>query len=241
MKIIERIKNISKDHFCERAITIGFIGDSVTQGCFEVYRNCEKENGITTQYRSSNAYHNKLKKIFETVYPEVPVNIINAGISGDNSMAGYERLHRDIISFNPDLAVVCFGFNDVSRGADAINIYTESLDKIFCALSEAEIETIFMTPNMMNTYALYEEQDKIIHEIMEKVAELQNLGVMDMYMDAAREICKRHNIPVCDCYAKWKKLYENGVDVTRLLSIKHPTDEMHWLFASSLFEKIMGF
>lgn len=34
----------------------------------------------------------------------------------------------------------------------------------------------------------------------------------------------------------------DGADVTRLLAnrVNHPTENMHWLFAASLFEMIMG-
>ena len=36
---------------------------------------------------------------------------------------------------------------------------------------------------------------------------------------------------------------KNGVDIVRLLSnrINHPTEEMYWMFAKSLFDMIMGF
>jgi hypothetical protein len=64
---------------------------------------------------------------------------------------------------------------------------------------------------------------------------------MDAYMEAAKAICSKMQIPVCDCYAKWKLLYENGVNITELLSnkINHPTREMNWLFAVDLVETIM--
>jgi len=56
---------------------------------------------------------------------------------------------------------------------------------------------------------------------------------------AARELCERKNIPVCDCYSKWKELSKTE-DTTMLLAnrINHPTKEMHELFAQSLFEML---
>ena len=62
-------------------------------------------------------------------------------------------------------------------------------------------------------------------------------------MEKAMEVCRNNDVPVCDCYRKWKKLKENGVDITRLLSnrVNHPTEAMHWMFAASLFEMIMDF
>jgi hypothetical protein len=73
------------------------------------------------------------------------------------------------------------------------------------------------------------------------ICKCQNEGFLDMYLDAAKDICKRRGIPVCDCYEKWKLLMHNGVDVTELLSNKmnHPTREMNWLFAVSLVETMM--
>ena len=48
-------------------------------------------------------------------------------------------------------------------------------------------------------------------------------------------------VPVCDCYAEWKKLSETE-DMTMLLCnrINHPTKEMHELFARKLFEMIFA-
>ena len=42
MRIIEKMAEKSKDNFEKRGVTIAFLGDSVTQGCFELYIN---ENG----------------------------------------------------------------------------------------------------------------------------------------------------------------------------------------------------
>lgn len=60
-------------------------------------------------------------------------------------------------------------------------------------------------------------------------------------MDAAKALAEEMGVPVCDCYAEWKKLSETE-DVTMLLCnrINHPTKEMHELFAQKLFEMIFA-
>ena len=60
-------------------------------------------------------------------------------------------------------------------------------------------------------------------------------------MEAAKQVCEKNHVRICDCYAKWKRLYENGVDITELLAnkINHPTREMNWLFATSLLDTMM--
>ena len=241
MKITERIKENAKELGKHRPIVIGFLGDSVTQGCFELYST--GENSLETEFRSYEGYHSKLKRILEEVFPSVPVTIVNSGISGDTAVGGRNRLQRDILSFSPDLVVVCFGLNDVTQGKEGLNNYEEALDEIFRELREAGTEVIFLTPNMIGTRAVPEEKDPYIHSVLAEVARFQTDGMMDLYMEKAKAVCAKNQVPVCDCYAKWKKLEENGADVTRLLAnrINHPSEKMHWLFAASLFEMIMGF
>ena len=69
----------------------------------------------------------------------------------------------------------------------------------------------------------------------------QNGGVLECYLENARKVCREYGVTLCDCYEKWKLLYENGVDVTELLAnkINHPTREMNWLFAVSLVDTML--
>lgn len=236
-KIRERVKNPSGN----RPLTIGFLGDSVTQGCFELYKT--GETSFETEFRSYEAYHSKLKRILEELFPSVPVNIINAGVSGGDAAGGRKRLERDMISFQPDLAVVCFGLNDVNRGIEGLSGYREALEGIFQELEDAGIETVFLTPNMIGTRVCAETGDPYLRAVIGEMVKPQTEGIMDLYMAAAREVCAEKGVPVCDCYAKWKKLEETGADVTRLLAnrINHPDERMHWMFAVSLAEMILGF
>lgn len=240
MKIMEKIKAKALDNAGCEGITLGFIGDSVTQGCFEIYN---KSNGeVETIFDKTNAYHKHLADMLAVIFPTVPVNIINAGVSGVCAPHGLARLERDIIRHQPDLCVVCFGLNDCGKGRNGIGEYTEALGKIFDQLKEAGIEIIFMTPNMMctNVSCHIKEQNHI--EIAEAIAEKQNEGVLDAYIDAAKAIAMEKGVVICDCYAKWKRLYECGADITELLSnkINHPTREMNKLFAVSLLETMLG-
>ena len=61
-------------------------------------------------------------------------------------------------------------------------------------------------------------------------------------MQAARAAAAETQVPVCDVYAKWMSMYQNGVDITDLLSnyLNHPTREMHQLFAWSLLDILFG-
>lgn len=241
MKFVQRLKSKTKDNEGQRTPIIAFLGDSVTQGCFEVFK--KRDGHINTVFDKNNAYHEHLAKIFAAVYPTVPVNMINAGISGGSAAHGLERLERDVLRHQPDLVVVSFGLNDATVGGrDKADEYGDTLKTIFEKTKAAGIDVIFMTQNMMNTGL----SDLINEQTGEAVAvntmKIQNEGILDLYFDKAKEVAQECGVTVCDCYAKWKKLHENGADTTELLAnkINHPTREMNWLFAVSLFETIMG-
>ena len=140
MNIIEKIKQKQSNLLENKAITIAFIGDSVTQGCFECYLT--SETSLETVFDYKSAYSTRLKELLNLLYPNVQFNIINAGISGDGATTGYERLERDVLAYSPDLCVVSFGLNDSCLST--IEQYSTALSGIFSALQEKNIETIFL-------------------------------------------------------------------------------------------------
>lgn len=239
MQIMEKIKAKQMDLNGKPAVTIAFLGDSVTQGCFDVY--LQKTGDIETYFDQENGYHRCLAKLLAMLYPSVPFNMINAGISGNRASHGLQRLERDVLSHDPDLVVVCFGLNDSGDGADRVVDYTNALREIFTRLHDAGKEVIFMTPNMTCTQVSDHICNDVIRQCADRQSHIQNEGVLDLYMNEARKICRENDVPICDCYAKWQRLYQNGVNITELLANKcnHPTKEMNWLFAVALLEQMM--
>lgn len=230
MKIIEKISAKNKDIRNNPAPTIVFLGDSVTEGCFKTHNDFDA------------AYHNRVRQKLNFLFPDGVVNIINAGIGGTTAAFGAERVERDVLVHNPDLCVVCFGLNDAPSGDDGLEIYKKSLAEIFQKLKENGSEIIFMTPNMMNTRfddVSTPEQHK---SYAKETLKIQTGGMMDKYMSAAKEVAAEYNVPVCDCYSRWKRLEKYGVDTTKLLGnrINHPKREMHELFAISLLETMFN-
>ena len=164
--------------------------------------------------------------------------MINASIAGTTADASVSRLEGQVLSHRPDLVIVCFGLNDVNG---PLEVYLGSLRAIFEGCLAAETDVIFMTPNMLNT-RVADDTPREHYEYAFKTAEMQNGGRMDEFMSAARALAEEMGVSVCDCYAKWKKLHEGGVDITSLLSnyLNHPTRDMHWLFATSLVEAMFN-
>ena len=109
MEIMKKIAARARDVYGQPVPAIAFLGDSVTQGCFEVFL---REGKSQTIFEQEYAYSTYVSEILRTLFPNVPVCVINAGISGDNAASGEVRLERDVLRFRPDLTVVCFGLND---------------------------------------------------------------------------------------------------------------------------------
>ncbi len=238
-KFREKLAAKARDNWNLGGVTVAFLGDSVTQGCFELFRR--SDGSIDSYYDANSTYHGYLKRELAVLFPSVPVNIINAGIGGGSAQHGLERLDRDVISHRPDLTVVCFGLNDAWGGDAGLEAYGRTLGEIFDRLAASGSEVLFLTPNMMCTEISCHVGDEAVLEMVRGAVELQNSGVMDRYMDKARSVCAAHGVPVCDCYAAWKTLQAAGADVTDLLANKlnHPTREMNWLFAVELLRSIL--
>lgn len=234
MRIIEKMAKKTADHMNNEGVLIAFLGDSVTQGCFEIYK--KENNQIETVFEQRHSYERTVTDILAMLFPMVPVNTLNAGISGDWSTRGVERVERDVLRHEPDLTVVCYGLNECRGKPESVEIYTEALRKIFNKVRTSGSELIFMTPNMMNTYVSPHLTDPDFIKIAEVTAKNQNNGIFEAHIDAARSLCREMNIPVCDCYAIWKRFSESGVNTTDLLAnkINHPTREMNRLFAYEL-------
>ena len=232
MKIIEKLKATTADRQLA-GVTIAFLGDSVTQGCFEIYMRNGK---VDTVYEQQNAYCRSVFDILSTLYPRVPVNIINAGRSGDRASKGVSRLQRDVLQHRPDLVVVCYGLNDCRRDEGSVDTYRSALKEIFTAVRGEGCELIFMTPNMMNTEISAHMTDPQLIKIAVDTAGRQNEGIFDAHIEAARALCAEMDVPVCDCYRIWQNMYQSGVNVTDLLAnkVNHPIREMHRLFAYEL-------
>ncbi len=226
MRIAEKINMDGQGLIDNGPITIVAFGDSVTHGAL---------SGDEINYET--VYWNRLRQKINGIRNYIPVNVINAGIAGISASGSLDRMESQVFSHNPDLVIVCFGLNDVNG---ALEDYLSALRTIFERCHRDDIEVIFMTPNMLNTYVT-DDTPQGLREYAAITAEIQNSGRMDMFMDAACELASSMGVKVCDCYSQWKELSKTQ-DTTMLLAnrINHPTKQMHTLFADSLFNVIFG-
>ncbi len=229
MKITKMLIAKEKDKYGQKPITLAFLGDSVTQGCFEY--------GYYGAAEYHQSFSSKLQRILQYLCPCAQINIINGGIGGDNAGNGLKRFDRDIAPFSPDLVVVGFALNDCTAGMNGIENYKQALAGIFAKIKDLGAECILLTPNLMNDIVSPYLQDENLIKIAREFLDCH----LEEYVQAAKEVATKNNVPVCDVYAKWKRLRELGVNTTELLANKlnHPTREMHWLPAIMLAEMIL--
>ena len=240
MNIVDKIKNKQADLWGSSPITIAFLGDSVTQGCYECY--LKADGNIETFFDYKSAYSTRLRELLSLLYPNVQINIINSGISGDNTVNAATRVERDIVRFAPDLVVVSFGLNDCGGGLGHFEKYADALRKIFKQLKDCGAEVIFLTQNYMNTKVSCHLKEECFVNLAKQLAQVQNDGILKKYFEKAKEVCAEMDIEVCDLYRCWEKMESAGVDVTELLANKlnHPIREYHYYIAIKLLEKILG-
>lgn len=238
MEILKKLQAKQADLFGHPGVTIAFLGDSVTQGCFEVYKT--GPDTLETVFDSSHSYSAKLRQMLAVLYPNVPIHIINSGISGDNAPNGAARLERDVLRYQPDLVVVSFGLNDSMSGLAGISRYTQALSEIFTRVRQTGAECIYLTENMMNTHTSCHLHDEMLQNLAVQFAEVENSGVLAEYFRHGKQTAADCGVTICDCYEKWQTMARAGVDTTELLAnhLNHPTRELVNLFAYSLLETI---
>jgi lysophospholipase L1-like esterase len=239
MKIAQLIKTKTSDRFGAKPVTVALLDDSVTHGCFELYR--VGKEGLETVFEIDKAYSTRFKEILNKIYPATQINVINSGISGDTTEGALKRVERDILSFNPDLVVVSLGLNDCcTMGAEGVEKYKENLSNIFKKINEKGIEIIFITQNDMCDYVRPSISDEIMKIVAERTVKAREN--LKSYFDGAKEVAKKYGVEVIDLFSVWEKLKDLGVDTTMLLSndINHPIREYHYYMAIKLVEKVLG-
>jgi lysophospholipase L1-like esterase len=95
-----RIKEVMRRAMAGEALTIGFLGGSITQG------------SLATQPTLCYAYH-----VYEwwcRTFPKASFTYVNAGIGATDSQFGCARAESDLLAYEPDFVIIEFSVNDAS-------------------------------------------------------------------------------------------------------------------------------
>lgn len=183
-------------------------------------------DSITGQYYHTGgrrAWTQALGQTLRELYPQALIEMINAGIGGNTSANGLERMDADVLAHKPNLIIAMFGMNDTAR------LTTEdlrsNLRQIVQKAHKSGSETILMTPNAVadNDPIRPPEKLKAFAETVREVARESDLILVDTHQVYAEV---RETNP-----SEWIRLMSDAI---------HPNMRGHRLFASTLGEAISG-
>jgi lysophospholipase L1-like esterase len=145
---------------------IVFFGDSITD-C-DRDRNDDKSLG--------NGYVKVLADKLRPIYPDMDIELINKGISGNEVCDLLARAQRDVIDLQPDAVVIMIGINNVIhqfKYDKTLNLkqFEKDLTELVIKLKEAGIVVIFLEPFLLpapdkkRMRLLFDKELEIIHRV----------------------------------------------------------------------------
>lgn len=206
----------------KKHIKIAAIGDSITFGA-----HMEKDK----------AYPAVLQNLLQERFADkgISIEVANHGYGGETTIDGMRRLRGEVLSGNPDIAVVGYGMNDsvmtdVSQFRVAPDLFESTLANIVGILQEAGIITVLntMTPVMPEYY--YERHPKKYYEPYGGLLE-----VLKMYNAIIQRVGQATQCPVINITAVFN---EDCDGIRRAGDGVHPDEQGHVLIAQAVFETI---
>jgi lysophospholipase L1-like esterase len=194
--------------FGDKLVTIVCVGDSVT--------------GVYYHTGGRRAYPEMLEVAIKLAVPKANVSVINAGVSGNTTQNGLNRLDSDVLSKRPDVVTVSFGLNDMTRIPE--EQFRKNLETIVARCREAKSNVVLCTPNAVISTG-GRPTDKL-----------------ERYCEVIRATARDLNVAVCDQYRAGAALRTKDAWAWRLtLSDEiHPNMDGHKLMAEELCRTITG-
>ncbi len=126
--------------------TLLFIGDSITDTGRE--RPVGRRNGL------GDGYVRLVNSLLGAIYPEVNLDVLNTGISGNRVTDLESRWQSDVLDLKPDWLSIMIGINDVWRQFDdpmrtgqvTIEYYEEALRGLIAQTQPSLQGLVLMTP-----------------------------------------------------------------------------------------------
>jgi len=195
------------------------IGDSITD-CGRIYENPPLGNGYV------RFVHDSLK----ATYPQLGIEIINRGISGDTVRDLKKRWQRDVLDLNPDWLSIMIGINDVWQQIDdwlpqaywiTIEEYERTLGELINAVLPSLKGLILMPP-----YYLQPDKSDGMR------------AKMDRYGNVVREYAKKFDAVFVDTQAAFDEVLKE-MDATDLSEDRiHMNADGHKILADTFLKAI---
>lgn len=163
-------------------------------------------DSITEQGENVGGYVWLVRKSLESAYPNWPIEVVNAGISGHKSTDMLARFQRDVLDKKPDLVTISVGVNDVWHAfrdfahnqnypegnlpnGVPLDAYKKNVEKMISMAEDAKIKVVLLSCTV----------------IYEDLSTPEN-GRLATYNAALKELAHRHHCPFVDYSKSFQKL-----------------------------------
>ncbi|WP_232824307.1 GDSL-type esterase/lipase family protein [Paraliobacillus zengyii] len=155
-------------------------------------------------------------------------HVINAGISGNNTVDAINRLEADVLLREPDLVTVMFGANDAAfHKMIAIDTYQENLFKIVRTIGPKK--TILITPSPVDESIQFARTNTVLATyaaVVRNVAEKTGAGYIALFSELLA--CEKYQQKLKGIRNDGLHFGEAGYDYLVDLIIKKLTEEYRW-------------
>lgn len=154
--------------------------------------------------------------------PRANIEMINAGLSGHTTVNALARIQQDVLDKQPDLVVVMFGMNDVTRVS--LSDFRANLETIAQRCRENGSAVVLCTPN-----SVIENTARPNHKLAE-------------FSKVVRDVAIHQNVPVIDIFQYWQRLREQDPKswILTMSDSIHPNMNGHKHFANLIARTITG-
>jgi lysophospholipase L1-like esterase len=173
----------------------------------------------------------------------VPVQVINAGVGGNNTVMARKRFQKDVLDRKPAVVIVQFGINDAAvdvwktpaatEPRVSLKTYEANLRFFIKSIRANGAKPILMTPNPLRwTPKLKKRYGKAPYVADDKDG---FNALLREFAGKAREIAKDEKVPLIDIY----RAMESSADEL-LLDGMHPNDKGQLQVAEKLMPVVIA-
>jgi len=205
---VPSITNVTSRLESGKPVRIVCFGDSIT--------------GVYYHTGSQRAWCDMLGIALGKAYPKSSVEMINSGISGHTTVNALARIEKDVVALKPDLVVVMFGMNDVTRVKP--QVFQKNIKLIAQRCLDAGSAVILCTPN--SVYNNTSRPNTRLKEFSQRV----------------KQVGGELNLTVVDFFEAWQTLRKKDETAWMLLMSDtiHPNLNGHKRFAELITRAISG-
>jgi lysophospholipase L1-like esterase len=159
----------------------------------------------------------------ERLYPKARVEAINAGVSGNSTVQGLNRIRADVLDRKPHLVAVMFGMNDLVRNSP--KTFRDNLTNIVGQCRGVGAEVVLMTPN-----AILPEDGR------------RPEGRVEEFAQITRDVGRELGVPVADCYRAYAEVrrVSRRAFMEVMSDTIHPNMRGHKIFAEEVAHAVSG-